>query len=98
MSNSAERKFCFGNMTRGTKCEDCSNRNDCLDDQVGWGISTLENDLMGTIEIENRAGVPEWVFEWDVLSESELTTLKDEEPEKYKFYMKLNSGIRDESI
>lgn len=74
----------------------CADRADCWDDQAGWSISRVTIDSEGLKLIEEQmGGVPDWVFEWDELSEAELNRLKIEEPERFRVYSQLNSGIQD---
>lgn len=74
----------------------CPDRADCWDDQAGWGISRITSDSEGLKLIEEQVGeIPDWVFEWDTLSEGELEKLKVEEPVRFKVYSLLNSGIQD---
>ena len=92
-----ERKLCFGNFTFGNgECMSCPLKADCWDDQAGWGISRVTSDSEGLKFIEEQMGdIPDWVFEWDGLSEEELSRLEVEEPERFRVYSLLNSGIRD---
>ena len=91
------RKFSFGNFTLGDgECMACSDKAACLDDQSGWGISQLICDAERTSLVEEQMGsVPDWVFEWDELSEEELESLRAEDPERAKIFDLLNSGIQD---
>ena|SRR3989344_8937175 len=91
------RKLTFGNFDLGNaECKACPDRADCWDDQAGWGISRVTNDSEGLKFIEEQMGdIPDWVFEWDGLSEEELSRLEVEEPERFRVYSLLNSGIRD---
>jgi len=96
MSCETPRKLCFGNYLSSKDCRTCEQASACKDDQAGWGISTLEADLTGTLEIQNVVGhIPEWVQAWDTLSTQQLEGLRIEDPDKYKLYSLLNSGIRD---
>lgn len=90
-------KWCFGNFTLGDeKCNTCLERAACLDDQEGWGKYATASDVERTAMIEDTlGGVPDWVFEWDELSEAELNRLEIEDPERFRIYSQLNSGIQD---
>ena len=91
------KKLCFGNFPlENGECNSCSDKADCWDDQAGWGISRVTIDSEALQQIEQQlGGVPDWVFEWDELSEEELNKLKLEEPERFRIYSLLNSAIQD---
>lgn len=90
--------MCFGNFDAESKdfeCKDCPNRTDCVNDLFGMNVVGLVENMERMELLEKRYGLPDWVLEWDSLSEEELDTLKAEEPERYRFYSLLNSGIQD---
>lgn len=90
------KPLCFGNIKLdGEQCTECLDWADCIDDLAGWGISTFLSDFQRSELTEELIGVPQWVFEWDLLSEGELNKLMSEEPNRSKIFNKLNNSIVD---
>lgn len=90
------RKLCFGNFDlRKGKCKPCPLKVECSDDQAGFRFGTITANSERMMHMEELVGLPDWVFEWDELSEEELAKLQVEEPERAKIFNLLNSGIQD---
>jgi len=63
---------------------------------AGMNASGILGGLDKLNQIEGLLGeAPDWVYDWDELSEQELATMERENPEKWNLYNHYSPGLSD---